>query len=183
MDGKSNQELEKQAGSVCKISEHLKWPIWCFCERWTAQCFICHEAVLQEIIEQARNNLWSWHSRRGVNPAGLHSGLRPTWPANVWALIHCLTNGKAAGSNCCSAELLRAGNHLCPSLTQYQAEKALLLRTRLRRLKLLKCEILLELLNNHTGDWPQLLGVHPQIHILPAFKQETFPWAQQAALC
>lgn len=69
------------------------------------------------------------------------------------------------------------------SLTQYQAEKGLLLRTRLRRVKLLKCEILLELLNNHTGDWPQLLGVHPQIHILPAFKQETFPWAQQAALC
>lgn len=61
------------------------------------------------------------------------------------------------------------------SLTQYQAEKALLLRTRLRRVKLLKCEILLELLNDHTGDWSQQLGVHPQIHILPAFKQETFP--------
>lgn len=59
------------------------------------------------------------------------------------------------------------------SLTQYEALKAL--RTRLRRVKLLKCEILLELLSNHTGDWPQQLGVHPQIHILPAFNQETFP--------
>lgn len=57
------------------------------------------------------------------------------------------------------------------SCTQNQALKALVLRPKLRRVKSLKREIRLELLNTRAGDWPQQRGVHPQIHILRAFKQ------------
>lgn len=57
------------------------------------------------------------------------------------------------------------------SCTQNQALKALVLSPTQRRVKSPKHEILLELLYTCLGDWPQQLGVHPQIHILLAFKQ------------
>lgn len=55
--------------------------------------------------------------------------------------------------------------------TQNQALRALLLSPKQSRVKSPEHEILLELLSTHLGDWPQQLGVHPQIHILLPFKQ------------
>ena len=60
---------------------------------------------------------------------------------------------------------------LLNSCTQNQALKALVLRPKLRRVKSLEREILLELLNIRAGNQPQQLGAHPQIHILLAFEQ------------
>lgn len=135
MDRKSNQELEKQPGTVYKIREHLSgqfgvlWKVNCtmlYLPRSREITAVSIGAVLQEIIEQARNNLWSWHSRRGVNPQNCTQGLDNV-ACKCLSSNPLLNKWKSSRQQLLLSRTAQSREPSLPkSLTQYQAQKALL---------------------------------------------------------